>query len=252
MTSHKNKGFTLVELAIVMTIIGLLVGGILAGQELISNSRIRAVMTTVKKIQTSASAYQQKYGQLPGDHNLATERLPGCDAANHCRNGNADGMIGQPATTYHNNNQIGMTSMPAMETAQFWKHLLLAGYIGGVLPAADPASPTWGTTHPRCDGCGGFTMVYLQQTAAEYPYRGNYIMLRAYPDGSPDPSGGPNRGAVKPQWAREIDEKMDNGFAQSGDVLSYHNNGLCSNAATGEYETAQGDKNCVMIFRLYN
>lgn len=62
-----RRGFSLVELSIVLVILGLLVGGILAGQSLIRASELRALSTDMTKIQTSVSAFRDKYFAFPGD-----------------------------------------------------------------------------------------------------------------------------------------------------------------------------------------
>ena len=57
----KQKGFTLVEIAIVLVIIGLLLGGILKGQELISNARVRNVADQVNAVKAAYFAFQDRY-----------------------------------------------------------------------------------------------------------------------------------------------------------------------------------------------
>src|SRR5436305_84684 len=74
---HKNRqfGFTLIELAIVLVIIGLVVGGVLVGRDLIATSQLRATMTQVEKYNTAVKTFRTKYNALPGDMKAA-------DAAN--------------------------------------------------------------------------------------------------------------------------------------------------------------------------
>jgi prepilin-type N-terminal cleavage/methylation domain-containing protein len=64
---HTEKGFTLVELAIVLVIIGLLVGGVLAGQDLIKAAQIRNSQNELLTTNTNANTFRNKYGALPGD-----------------------------------------------------------------------------------------------------------------------------------------------------------------------------------------
>ncbi|MCF6299419.1 MAG: prepilin-type N-terminal cleavage/methylation domain-containing protein [Thiomicrorhabdus sp.] len=66
-TTQNQKGFTLVEIAIVLVIIGLLLGGVLKGQELITNAKIKAVSSDFDNISAAYYAYQDRTGTIPGD-----------------------------------------------------------------------------------------------------------------------------------------------------------------------------------------
>jgi prepilin-type N-terminal cleavage/methylation domain-containing protein len=63
----KQQGFTLLELSITLTIISLIVGGVLVGQELIRNSEVRATLTQIERMETAVNSFRIKYGCLPGD-----------------------------------------------------------------------------------------------------------------------------------------------------------------------------------------
>ena len=76
-----QAGFTLVELAIVMIIIGLLIGGVLKGQELITNAQITATVAQVKSIDGATTTFKDMYNALPGDMLNPAGRLPNCAAA---------------------------------------------------------------------------------------------------------------------------------------------------------------------------
>jgi prepilin-type N-terminal cleavage/methylation domain-containing protein len=71
----KQKGFTLIEIAIVLVIIGLLVGGVLQGQELIENSRVKQVVKDMNGTAAAIFTYQDRYGRLPGDDGNANGLL---------------------------------------------------------------------------------------------------------------------------------------------------------------------------------
>ena len=95
-TAHPNAGFTLVELAIVMTVIGLLIGGVLKGQEMMRNAQMTATVKRVQSFQAALSTFEDIYKALPGDFIAAQSRLPNCTAANHCYNGNGNYVLGAP------------------------------------------------------------------------------------------------------------------------------------------------------------
>ena len=67
-----QQGFTLVEIAIVLVIIGLLLGGILKGQEMITQAKIKNVIADISGVSAAMYGYQDRYRALPGDDKLAT------------------------------------------------------------------------------------------------------------------------------------------------------------------------------------
>lgn len=66
-TPRSQAGFTLIEIAVVLVIIGLLLGGVLQGQQLIENSRVKSATNDFNGIAAAAFSYQDRYGRLPGD-----------------------------------------------------------------------------------------------------------------------------------------------------------------------------------------
>src|ERR1700732_4041122 len=76
-----QAGFTLVELAIVMIIIGLLIAGVLKGQALINNARVTSTVAQNKAIDAAISTFRDTYASLPGDLVNPAARLPNCLAA---------------------------------------------------------------------------------------------------------------------------------------------------------------------------
>jgi prepilin-type N-terminal cleavage/methylation domain-containing protein len=90
---NTQEGFTLVELAIVMTIIGLLIGGILKGQELMTNARVTAEVAQVKGISAAMTTFKDMFNATPGDMTGAGTRLVGCPGALGV---NCNPLVGNP------------------------------------------------------------------------------------------------------------------------------------------------------------
>ena len=74
---NQQKGFTLVEIAIVLVIIGLLLGGVLKGQELINSAKVKNFATDFRNIPLFIYGYQDKYKSLPGDDSAASTHVTG-------------------------------------------------------------------------------------------------------------------------------------------------------------------------------
>jgi prepilin-type N-terminal cleavage/methylation domain-containing protein len=110
---RRQAGFTLIEIAIVLVIIGLLLGGVLKGQELITSARVRNLVSTQDGVKAAYFGFLDRYRALPGDYSQATNNIPGCVTAT-CPNGNGNGQI-----------ESGNESIAA------WSHLSKGGFITG-------------------------------------------------------------------------------------------------------------------------
>jgi len=116
-----QKGFTLVEIAIVLVIIGLLLGGILKGQEMITQAKTKNVISDFSGISAAYHGYQDRYRATPGDDNGAAARWAVAPAA---VSGNGNGTV---AGAYN----ADCTAAPPPESCQWWDHLRRSGFVAG-------------------------------------------------------------------------------------------------------------------------
>ena len=122
---YRQSGFTLVEIAIVLVIIGLLLGGVLKGREMITNAKIKRIENDFAGVSAAVYAYQDRYGVLPGDDPAASTRFAGTWSA--ADNGNGNGNIAGGWNSTNN----------ASESRKIWKHLRGAGLIAGPVDATE-------------------------------------------------------------------------------------------------------------------
>ncbi len=118
---RNQSGFTLIEIAIVLVIIGLLLGGVLKGQELINGARVKSLAADFKNIPVFIYGYQDKFKSLPGDDPNAT--------------GHVAGMNATPGGTLLGNGTLNGTWDSVTrtdETVVFWQHVRLAELSTGL------------------------------------------------------------------------------------------------------------------------
>ena len=111
----RQRGFTLVEIAIVLVIIGLLLGGILKGQEMITQAKIKNSVADFSGVSAAYYGYQDRYRAIPGDDQNAATRWSGAVA------GDGNGIV---AGGYN-------SSTTTDESRKWWDHLRRAGFVSG-------------------------------------------------------------------------------------------------------------------------
>ena len=125
----KQTGFTLVEIAIVLVIIGLLLGGVLKGQALVDSAKVKALANEMKAVQAAYNGYQDRFHAIPGDDIAAITHL-GANVNGVAivdSNGPLNGLIDGNGTW------VGLTTVAvtANDHSLFWQHTRAAGLMAG-------------------------------------------------------------------------------------------------------------------------
>jgi len=175
----RQLGLTTVEIAIVLVLIGLLLGGVLKGQELIFNSKVKATYHLVQSTSAAFKFYQEHYGALPGDDPQATMHFPGANPPP--TNGNGDGILA-----------YGNCSVPGTVTENCTAiyDLRLAGLIGGTYtqplnsPFGGAAFPAAGNSQMASVGFGSKPI--LQFDPSTLTQRAARAIDTAFDDGNPN------------------------------------------------------------------
>jgi len=218
---RKQTGFTLIEIAIVLVIIGLLLGGVLKGQELIQSARVRNLISIQDGTKAAFFGFQDRYRALPGDYKDAATNI-NCTPA--CSNGNGNGII-----------ETAAGGAPIDEDIAVWEHLSKSGFINGSYTYhAAPADNTSNAVSPYS---------IPMQVINDAVYEGNAGVSKLnVKTGNQIPS----------DIMGEIDRKVDDGLANSGSFrFSTYAIGTaptattCFTAGTGQWvATGTIDTNC--------
>jgi len=226
--SSRKQGFTLIELSIVLVVIGLIIGGVLVGTDLVRAAGVRATIAQIEKFNTAVNTFNSKYGALPGDLNgLVATQFGFTPRGTHACQGNGDGVIQGCANALYTT--ASGTSETAGETVMFWVDLTTANgmninLIDGGFNTAQETVPAGNTGYS-----GTFTDLWLPaaklgQGNSIYVYSQNginyYSMSRianvlsasnfiSYP-------------ALTVRQAYNIDQKIDDGFPQTGNVTTLY------------------------------
>lgn len=189
--NRKAQGFTLVEIAIVLVIIGLLLGGVLKGQELINSAKVKNFAMDFKSVPLFIYGYQDKYRALPGDDAKYANNLGGgATAAGITLLAPTSGTLGNGQINGDFNSKIATD-----ESVAFWQQVRLAGLAAG---------PT-GFTTPSADlptnADGG--RIGIQSTAVISGMNGSYFVCSE---------------GIQGKFAKQLDVTMDDGNTITGSM----------------------------------
>lgn len=203
---RKQSGFTLIEIAIVLVIIGLLLGGVLKGQELINSARVKNLATDFKNIPVYIYGYQDKFRALPGDDGAAASHVAGATVAT--TNGTVSNGVIEGA--WDGSDGVGS------EAYLFWQHIRLAGLAPGstITGAADymPTNATGGTigiqSGTSCLAVGGSCTANLLAPIKDTggaAIRGSYVICSS---------------GILGKFVKQLDIQMDDGNTASGSMMA--------------------------------
>jgi len=207
---QKQRGFTLVEIAIVLVIIGLLLGGILKGQELITSARVRNIADQNSGVQAAYYGFIDRYRQVPGDWNStnAAQAIPGVTTG-----GNDSGRLDDSGGVW-------------TEALALWEHMSKAGFIQGNYVGGNAAPSAADTDKAPRNAFNGYLILFR---TADYDDAGTpadrlNLVLGA---------------GIPVNVLRELDLKVDDGLPETG-VMRH---ALTSGATHGA--TAQSTAECI-------
>lgn len=195
---RNQSGFTLIEIAIVLVIIGLLLGGVLKGQELINSAKVKNFATDFRNIPLFIYGYQDKYKALPGDDAAVATTHLGANV-----NGVAVATATTPAGGIGNGaiNGAWNSTTQTDESVLFWQHVRLAGLAAG--PTAAPGNAAAVQTFVPQNADGGHIGITSGANTPVTGLTGTYIVCSSN---------------ILGKYAKQLDVTLDDGATDAGSV----------------------------------
>jgi len=213
---NRQSGFTLVEMAIVLIIIGLILGGVFKGQALIDTARVRSLSTDVSGIRTAWYSFQERYRSIPGDFSNAQTQI---DSASSQGNGN--GRIDDD-----------------QERAGVWQQMALAGFIPGNFDGAQNAAGS------------ASDMTCAASTCPKNPFNGFYKI--SYSAEAADVEGLAHEiftgEQIPVSILSQLDSKLDDGDPAGG-RFRVHRAYQTACTKNGQWDVESGHANCAGVLR---
>lgn len=219
-----RSGFTLIELSIVLVIIGLLIGGVIVGQDLIKSSQVRKGISDLEQIGAAVNTFKIKYSCIPGDCRNTLEFFP---TGIFSGNGNGDGFINNwPNETY-----AAMDSLVAANLATRGKVKIAYGHAQ--------------SRYMSCynDGYAYLYFADLWSISSDFGWSGGHPWVlpnatkkgMTYTCATYDNNNTLADPVITPNDAFIMDTKLDDGLPQTGKFLAQNSAGLCTVPAQNAY-----------------
>jgi prepilin-type N-terminal cleavage/methylation domain-containing protein len=228
---QEEDGFSLVEMAIVLIIIGLILGGIMKGQELLESARLKSLITQTNQYRLATNTFLDRYDALPGDFHRASELIHP-----RLKDGNNNGIIeGLGLVSSHN---------PVdHEALSFWEHLAAANLIPSPGNNTGKGHAHFGRGAPSSKIGGGFTIRF--QPSEDMP--GHWFII-----GHENGASG-NNALLTPEQALSIARKIDNTDTNNGSVRAKDGANVPSQSCvkdSGEFNTQNKSPACVLFIQM--
>ncbi len=251
------RGFTLIELSITLVIIGLIIGAILVGQNMINSARLRSVASELVNFETATNTFMLKYNCLAGDCYNATQFLgvnsngcPDGDSYTGTCDGDGDGFIGTGD---------GWNDFEGNEWYRYWQQLAQSGLISGIFTGMSGAGSCGGkcvsilnTNIPASKAfvSGGYSG-WIEDVAGSSDYFNATHKKDIYIFGAATSNYISSIPIISPADVYYIDAKIDDGLVISGKVTTDRSSSCptSNDNVTAKYDLASSSLSCILIYR---